>query len=406
MNNNRYDPDHEPRNGSGAICPICFSNQTTLFLKLVDLPIHCHIHVTNREAAFHMPKGDIYLTHCSTCDHVFNQVFDPSRMEYDQGYENSLHFSPHFQEYASSLALRLIQTYDVHHKQIVEIGCGKGEFLTMICELGQNRGVGFDPSLGADHSQYQLNQHVTVRKDYYTEKHADLAADVIVCRHVLEHIQYPHDFLMNIRKTLDPLRPTVLYFEVPNSAFTLKELGIWDFIYEHCSYFSAKSLECLFRSCGFQVHQCKESFHGQYLGIEVTLNPDVTQTDLISTDHCENLQIDVQHFSDTFHSRMNQWRKEVATSSENGDRMVVWGAGSKGVTFLNALNIRHEIEYVIDINPRKQGNYITGTGQKIVSPEFLAEYQPTHVVVMNSVYLEEINLMLKNMHIQAQVISV
>ena len=68
----------------------------------------------------------------------------------------------------------------------------------------------------------------------------------------------------------------------------------------------------------------------------------------------------------------------------------MWGAGSKGVTFLNMIDSRYQIEYVIDINPRKHGKYIPGTGQKIVSPEFLREYIPDIVIVMNLIYENEI----------------
>ena len=49
----------------------------------------------------------------------------------------------------------------------------------------------------------------------------------------------------------------------------------------------------------------------------------------------------------------------------------MWGSGSKGVAFLTALNMHTpdcEIEYVVDINPFREGEYMAGTGQEIVSP--------------------------------------
>jgi hypothetical protein len=73
-----------------------------------------------------------------------------------------------------------------------------------------------------------------------------------------------------------------------------------------------------------------------------------------------------------------------------GQRTVVWGGGSKGVTFLNTLKIQDQIEYVVDINPRKQGMYIAGTGQRIVSPEFLQDYQPDALIVVNPIYQGEV----------------
>ena len=71
-------------------------------------------------------------------------------------------------------------------------------------------------------------------------------------------------------------------------------------------------------------------------------------------------------------------------------KIVLWGAGSKGVTFLNILNITNQVRHVVDINPRKHGKYIAGTGQEIVHTEFLKSYKPDYIVVMNPIYLNEV----------------
>ena len=71
-------------------------------------------------------------------------------MEYTQSYENSLHFSPGFQKFAADLADRLITRYNLRGKDVIDIGCGKGDFLKLICARGGNRGVGFDPSYVPD----------------------------------------------------------------------------------------------------------------------------------------------------------------------------------------------------------------------------------------------------------------
>ena len=60
----------------------------------------------------------------------------------------------------------------------------------------------------------------------------------------------------------------------------------------------------------------------------------------------------------------------------SGIKPVVWGAGSKGVTFLNVLKSDGAIDYLVDINPYKQGLYVPGTGQQVVSPDMLAEIWP------------------------------
>jgi hypothetical protein len=85
-------------------------------------------------------------------------------------------------------------------------------------------------------------------------------------------------------------------------------------------------------------------------------------------------------------------------------RLVIWGGGSKGVTFLNALKAEREVEYVVDVNPRKQGRFVAGTGQEIVAPEFLVDYGPHAVLVMNPIYEGEIRRRLNELGVPATVI--
>ena len=78
---------------------------------------------------------------------------------------------------------------------------------------------------------------------------------------------------------------------------------------------------------------------------------------------------------------------------DEGKRIVVLGAGARGLTFLGIFrNIFSDqrIEYAVDINPHKHGMYIPGTGQKIVSPEFLQEYRPDFIILANPAYGKEI----------------
>jgi len=91
---------------------------------MLDVPVHCNLLWTSQDAARHCPRGDIKLAFCPVCGFITNLVFDSVRLEYAQRYENSLFYSPRFQDYARSQAARLIQRYDLHGKDIIEIGCG------------------------------------------------------------------------------------------------------------------------------------------------------------------------------------------------------------------------------------------------------------------------------------------
>jgi hypothetical protein len=250
-------------------CRVCQTAALVVFIELPQIPIYCNLLWPTRQAALAAPKGDMRLAFCHVCGHIYNVAFNPDMLTYTQDYENSLHFSPRFQQYATSLATHLIERYALRGQQIVEIGCGKGEFLTLLCELGNNRGVGFDPSyVPAPEGALPADARVTVFQEPYSERYTHYEAALLCCRHVLEHMSQPTHFLTMVRQTLANRRQTVLFFEVPNALFTLHDLAIWDLIYEHCSYFSPSSLAWIFQTCGFDIVDLRESMAGQFLCLE------------------------------------------------------------------------------------------------------------------------------------------
>ena len=384
-------------------CPVCTGNDIFNVITIKDVPVYCNVLYPTAEDALDAPRGDIVLTYCRRCGHIFNSAHDSSKMNYSREYENSLHYSPRFQSYAASLAKRLVETYDLRSKTVLEIGCGKGDFLNMLCELGENSGIGFDPSYEVERFPAESQKRFSIIHDFYTEKYAKHSADLIVCRHVLEHIESPRPFLNMLRKSVGSNENTILFFEVPNVMFTLKDLGIWDLIYEHCGYFSIRSISKLFRSCNFTPIEIEETFGGQYLCVEaLASNP---ARDAKMNEHDDDMIDYVNAFSNQYYRKVDRWREKLEELNQSKKRIVIWGAGSKGVTFLNTLKTCDQIKYVADINPHKQGKYIPGMGQKIVPLEFLKVYHPEIIVVMNPIYKEEIKLIADGLDLSSDIVS-
>jgi hypothetical protein len=84
---------------------------------------------------------------------------------------------------------------------------------------------------------------------------------------------------------------------------------------------------------------------------------------------------------------------------------VIWGSGSKTTAFLSNLRIMDEIDYVVDINSYRQETYMPGAGQKIMAPEFLKDYKPDVIIVMNPIYLDEIQKDLKRLGVKARLVT-
>jgi SAM-dependent methyltransferase len=386
--------DQKPPTAETARCRVCDSYGLTAFFESRQVPVHCNVLWPTQADALAAPRGDIVLGFCPSCGHIFNIAFDPALMTYTETYENSLHFSPRFQQYADSLVDRLIATYDLRGRDIIDIGCGKGDFLKLICARGGNRGVGFDASYEPDAEDGPLPDGVSFVQAFYTPDHAHYPADLMACLHVLEHIEYPQEFVGSIRQAVGKRADTMVYFEVPNALYTLRDMGIWDVIYEHCSYFSAASMARVFTGAGFDVVRLAEAYDGQFLGLDARPAAGATGTREVAVNDLEIMARDVSAFAARYKEKFAYWQESLAQFARQGKKVVIWGAGSKGVTFLNVLATRDQIAYVVDINPRKTGRYVAGTGQQIVTPDFLNEYQPDVVIVMNPIYVDEIRGML------------
>jgi hypothetical protein len=389
-------------------CPVCCSTHLRGVLRIPAIPVLCNVIWEKREDALAVPRGDVDLVFCEDCGHVFNQAFDPALLKYDVQYENSLHFSPLFQRYASGLAKYLVETYDLHGKNIIEIGSGKGDFLRLLCQTGGNTGTGFDPSYAPDPQE----QHpaITFIRDVYTERYAATQADLVLARHVLEHIYQPAEFIQGLRRTLGERLDALVFFEVPNLGYILRDTAVWDVIYEHYSYFSAGSLTTLFTGHGFQVLRTAEAYADQFLSIEARPSPaGPLAAGRPDAREVEELAGRVERFAAESQGKMARWREQLDRLHAQGRRVALWGAGSKGISFLNMLGARGEVECVVDINPRKLGKYVTGAGQPIVSPEMLkgtaSARQPDTIIVMNPIYQQEIRGMASELGLRADFLA-
>jgi len=111
-------------------------------------------------------------------------------------------------------------------------------------------------------------------------------------------------------------------------------------------------------------------------------------------------------FPNAYQEKMDVWRHTLSHLRKKQSKVVLWGAGSKGITFLNSLDISHkQIEYVVDLNPCKHGKFVSGTGQRVIAPNFLKEYRPQTVIIMNHIYHAEIRDVITDLGINAELID-
>ncbi len=376
------------------LCPNCLAGRMETFHTARRVPTNSCILLSTRDEALAYPTGDIALGFCRACGFVSNTAFDAKLTEYSGRYEETQGFSPTFQRFHRDLADRVIARFGLEGRDILEIGCGKGEFLLLLCEGGRNRGVGFDPGYRADRFAPAAGEHVRFVADFYTEKCVDTAADFVCCKMTLEHIPATLAFMRNVRAAQGD-RPAEIFFMIPEAQRILRDCAFEDVYYEHCSYFSPHSLEHLFRAAGFRPTAIGFEYAGQYLTIAADTGDTGDTSDaggapLTTAADLDELAAWVAKFPALFAAQLDWWRARFADLKSRGQTAVIWGSGSKGVSFLTSLGLHDEVAAAVDINPHRQGYFMPASGHRIVGPQDLVGLKPDVVIVMNPIYRDEI----------------
>jgi len=366
------------------LCPLCTATLPIPFLTRQRTPAMQNALAPSAESARALPTADLTFACCQRCGFVCNASFEPEQTAYDQHYENSQHHSPSFSRYLDDLVER-VACKAPHNAHIVEVGCGKGEFLRRLLKrLGPGaRGTGYDPAY--EGPLVDLAGQLKFERRFFDETAACERVDIIICRHVIEHVPNPLEMLRAIRSAIGPVGNALVFFETPCIDWILRSGVAWDFFHEHCSLFSKSSLTFAFSASGFAVVAVDQIFGGQYLLIEAYASqqfvplPAPASTPTLASEffaRCESLLI--------------RWQSLVQTARTDGP-VAVWGAGAKGVTFLNILDPDAcLIVAAIDINPRKQNMYVPGTGHQCLAPNALTALGIHSALVTNPNYKDEV----------------
>lgn len=388
-----------------ASCPCCGAAVTRTLYSAPAIPVHSCVLLDSAEEARAFPRRDLELGFCDACGFIFNRVFDEAVMGYSTNFEESQHFSGTFNAFARELAREIAQRCGVFGKHVLEIGCGKGEFLRELCSVGGATGLGIDPGYRADEGRGAPDDSIKFITDVF-EPYKNLSADVILCRHTLEHIASVAEFIRSVRDMAGAREDVSVVFETPDAKRVLAEGAFWDIYYEHCSYFSPGAHARLFRQERFDVTDLALRYDNQY--IVQYAKPAATRT--ASCLALEQDLAEMRALAASFPTRVKQiqddWRARVRSASADGRRVALWGGGSKGVSFLTTLDLDEEVSSVVDINPYKQGKFMPGAGHRVIAPSALVEAPPDLVIVMNPIYVDEIRSCLRALGLEPEIAAV
>jgi len=368
-----------------SLCPGCGSGKLSEPLLIPDQPVILNYRFMSTEESAGVPLRTIAVAECERCGLVFNAALEEGIVPYDHRYENRQSHSEAFAKHTAQVAKMIGAVIDRDTPHLLEVGCGKGEFLRKMVDYCSGSGEGWDTSYeGSDQ-----DGAVTFHRDYLSPEKVHGQFDAVICRHVVEHVAAIGKFLEELVAIAREGGSSHIFIETPRLEWILENKSAWDIFYEHCNYFTEASLACLCRKAGFKVLGQFPVFAMQYQFLVLSLDNILSIPGYESPSRpfdCINHLREIQSYS-------MQRLSDLISNARNEAPWAIWGAGAKGVCLANRLPSAGLVQ-VIDTNTAKQGFYIPGTHIPIVAPSHDSIKHLGLIVIANPTYEREIQNML------------
>ncbi len=278
--------------------------------------------------------------------------------------------SAEMREFREQQFTAFVKRFHLEGKKAIEIGCGRGEYLSILARLPvQAYGLEHAPA-SVEHCRKAGLRAAEGFLDSGAEPLADAPFDAFLILNFLEHLPGPNASLRAMAGSLGP--DGVGLVEVPNFDMILGKNLFSEFIADHLLYFTAATLAATLARNGFEVLDCREVWHGYILSAEVRKRRAYDLTG--------------------FRERQTHLAAEIdAYLGRFGPRQVaVWGAGHQALAVLSLAKLGGRVRYVVDSAPFKQGRYTPASHLPIVPPEALRTDPVEAVLIMTAGYSGEV----------------
>ena len=348
------------------------------------------------------------------------------------------------EEYAR--LLQYMQEYGIKGRNIVEVGCGRGEFLRMWQNLSESEegaealrkdrekdplsgqqkamplrlmGIEHKKELVEEAKRLQEEASGRLRKgsggdapeggstENLCEKspcHQDSAEisyrvaegfaegdymypdgpyDAFVQFNFLEHQPYPKRMLQNIRKNLK--QKAIGLVTVPSFEYILKYNGYYELLRDHIANYTEFTLQKLFQDNGFEVLDMRTVNRDTIEIIVKKADPD----ELTSLRYNGSL-IDVSALKESYERMNKEVNAHIGHLAETGKTMAIWGASHQGFTLASTTGLGGKVRYIIDSAKFKQGRFSPASHIPIVSPEHFFDEKVDEILIVAPGYTDEI----------------
>jgi len=293
---------------------------------------------------------------------------------------------------------RFVSDYSLARKKIIEIGCGNGEFISIMQEFVAET-YGLEYSKGSVARCVKSGLKVFpgfVENADYKLSHSPFDAFFIL--NFLEHLPEPNSVLQGIYNNLTD--EGIGLIEVPNFDMILQKKLFSEFIGDHLFYFTRETLISTLSLNGFEIVNCRIEWY-EYI-ISAVVRPvrnyqrkagkvewaKDTEFSNISNGFKKKEKTDLSDFHRYQAKLKNEMEEYLSLFKDK--KVAIWGASHQALAILAFLNLAGRIEYVIDSAEFKQGKYTPATHIPIVAPDKLRSDPVDAVIVMAAGYSDEV----------------
>jgi len=265
---------------------------------------------------------------------------------------------------------RFVNEYSLQRKKIIEIGCGKGEFLSIMQQfIAETYGLEYSKESIAqcEKSGLKVSQGFIESADYKLNRSP---FDAFFILNFLEHLPEPNSVLQGIYHNLT--EGGIGLIEVPNFDMILRKKLFSEFTGDHLFYFTRETLNSTLWLNGFEIVDCKVEWYDYIISAVVKKKPKANLSDF------HDCQIKLQNEIEGYLSLLKD--KKIA----------IWGASHQALAIISLLNLAGKITYVIDSATFKQGKFTPATHIPIVAPDKLYSDPVDAVIVMAAGYSDEV----------------
>ena len=352
-------------------CPACGYHVAVPFFDGGKQPLATIAWPADAKNAQNLPKLPLDFVRCVECGHVYNMAFEYDKIPYSDKPNLMFNQGTNWSGFIRTLRDKILKLVP-KDPVIVEIGHGDGSFLAALAE-GQSKGrfIGFDP-----HGATKAYGPIQLRAELFDpSRHLqELSPDIIITRHVLEHLVNPLGFLQRISfAALSMGIKPLAYFEVPCIDRAITTGRTSDFYFEHSSQFTTTSFTSMLSSCAAEILEIGHGYDGEVIFGFLRLGDKPTQIE-----HAREARTFFQGAQEAHHTI----RTQLSELYTQGKRIAVWGGTGKSAAFMQHYEMdAARFPIVVDDDINKVNTYVPGTGQRIRFRDWLLE-NPVDVIII------------------------